>query len=161
MTSTHTFPYEFSKTSQSNCCRRVWCAVAISRHAQPLEPGKFMGCTHSGGGAQVWNSTTIMALSARLPWLTALVLPQRQLETPQRKRLSHSEPPWRERAFNSVYFWTEFVVVGMCAVMGILNLCTHMFDFTISLLLSQSGAAQVFSGWRVAGGNFEMWLSLK
>lgn len=118
-----------------------------------------MGCTHSGGGAQVWNSTTIMALSARLPWLTALVLPQRQLETPQRKRLSHSEPPWRERAFNSVYFWTEFVVVGVCAVMGILNLCIHMFDFTISLLLSQSGAVQVFSGWRVAGALWNVVIS--
>lgn len=37
------------------------------------------------------------ALSGRLPWLTALVLPQRHLEIPQRKRLSHSEPPRREQ----------------------------------------------------------------
>lgn len=105
-----------------------------------------MACTRGGGGAQVWNSTTIMALSARLPWLTALVLPQRQLETPQRQRLSHSEPPRRERAINSVYLWTEFVVVarGVCAVMGVLNLSIHMFDFTISLLLSVCVCAGVF-----------------
>lgn len=42
-------------------------------------------------------SATIAALSGRLPWLTALVLPQRHLETPQRKRLSHSEPPRRDQ----------------------------------------------------------------
>lgn len=42
-------------------------------------------------------SATMAALSGRLPWLTALVLPQRHLEIPQRKRLSHSEPPRRDQ----------------------------------------------------------------
>lgn len=42
-------------------------------------------------------STMMAALSGRLPWLTALVLPQRHLEIPQRKRLSHTEPPRRDQ----------------------------------------------------------------
>lgn len=81
-------------------------------------------------GTQVWNNTTFMALPARLPWLTALVLPQWQLETPLRKRLSRNEPPRRERAINGVYFWTKFVCVGeggINAFMCILNLCIHVY----------------------------------
>lgn len=126
----------------------VVCLLTYFQTRSPISAGEIYGMRTARRraelGAQVWNSTTIMALSARLPWLTALVLPQRHLETPQRKRLSHSEPPRREQPINSVYSSTQFVAVprGFCAVMGILNRWTHThtqthtFDSTLSSLLS-------------------------
>lgn len=73
-------------------------AVGCSRPLAPQD--KCVGHVQAEGGvadAGTEYSATIAAVSGRLPWLTALVLPQRHLEIPQRKRLSHSEPPRRDR----------------------------------------------------------------
>lgn len=49
-----------------------------------------------------------------------LVPPQRPLETPQRRRLSHSEPPWRGSAINAAHF-----VAGVRGIRtGDYSLCT-------------------------------------
>lgn len=85
-----------------------------------------MGCKWGGGcehrTEQVQNSAAFMALSARLPLLTALVLPQSQLETPHMERLSSNEPPRREPVINSVY---------ICIGLGGVSVCVNVTPDTI------------------------------
>lgn len=100
-----------------SCCHFQACLSISARENEGM-------CKYVCGVGTHRYSTMFMTSSARLPWLTALVLLQSQLETPQRKRLSCNEPPRRMQLINSVYFWTKFVCTrrGLCLYMCILSM---------------------------------------
>lgn len=100
----------------ASCCHFQACLSISARENDGM-------CKYVCGVGTHRYSTMFMTSSARLPWLTALVLLQSQLETPRRKRLSCNEPPRRMQLINSVYFWTKFVCTrrGLCLYMCVLS----------------------------------------